>query len=123
MTEAPLEKPESPPTLPSPPPPSTILPEPVVLQIEVREAKNLKSKNHSQPNPYCVLKLGNRHEFRTETKISTFHPIWRENFKFTTSDSSDVLHLSIYDEKVTQKKNIIFVYLKILTGRRHINHS
>ncbi|CAL8121588.1 unnamed protein product [Orchesella dallaii] len=84
---------------------------PLVLNLEVVEAKGLKSKDsNGLSNPFCTVFLSPEFKLVTSTKLRTFKPVWQEVFSIPVSSiQDDIISIEIInsenpEEPVKKKK-------------------
>ncbi|CAG7828570.1 unnamed protein product [Allacma fusca] len=72
---------------------------PLVLNLEVIEAKGLKGKDvNGLSDPFCTLYVSPKQKHNTSMKPATLNPTWREYFSFpVTSHQDEVLSIEVWD--------------------------
>ncbi|KAL6277689.1 hypothetical protein ACE6H2_021290 [Prunus campanulata] len=76
-----------------------------LLSVTVQGAEGVGGKNHTNPNPYCLVSFG------SETKITkmlrkTQRPSWNEEFQFVLEEASlkDKIHIEVKKAKKIKAK-------------------
>ncbi|XP_035714351.1 protein unc-13 homolog 4B isoform X3 [Folsomia candida] len=72
---------------------------PLVLNLEVVEAKGLKGKDvNGLSDPFCTLFVSPKQKHNTSMKPETLNPVWREYFSFPVSTvEDDTLNIEVWD--------------------------